>query len=71
MTFQINAWLEHPQPSLSISDKFSGTVLMEWRGAQLHRLLNKGGLVAEDFLRGGEQEQQALARELFLLCCQE
>ncbi|GAB0152791.1 MULTISPECIES: hypothetical protein [Marinobacterium] len=71
MTFQINAWLEHPQPSLSISDKLSGATLMEWKGPQLHRLFTKGGLVAEDFSHCGEQEQQALARELFLLCCQD
>ncbi|GAA0689699.1 hypothetical protein GCM10009104_15270 [Marinobacterium maritimum] len=71
MTFQINAWLEHPTPKLSISDKSSGMTLLEWQGAQLHRLLSKGGLVAEDFRRNSESEQQALARELFLLCCQE
>ncbi len=72
MTFQINAWLEHPtNPKLSISDKSSGMTLMEWQGAQLHRLLSKGGLVAEDFRRNSDSEQQALARELFLLCCQE
>ncbi|MBA4503101.1 PA4570 family protein [Marinobacterium marinum] len=71
MTFQINAWLERPNPKLSISDKNSGMTLLEWQGAQLHRLLNKGGLMAEDFRRPSESEQQALARELFLLCCQD
>jgi hypothetical protein len=71
MTFQINAWLEHPTPRLSICDKSSGMKLLEWQGAQLHRLLNKGGLVAEDFHRNNESDQQALARELFLLCCQD
>ncbi|MBR9827244.1 MAG: hypothetical protein GYB41_01100 [Oceanospirillales bacterium] len=71
MTFQINAWLEQPNPTLSISEKSSGLMLLQWQGAQLHRLLSKGGLVAEDFRHHGENQQQALARELFLLCCQE
>lgn len=71
MTFQINAWLEHPAPKLTISDKASGLLLLEWREPQLSRLLNKGGLVAADFRNGNEGEQQALARELFLLCCQD
>lgn len=71
MTFQINAWLDHPQPTLSICDKHSGMTLLQWQGAQLQRLLHKGGLVAADFQRHEESEQQALARELFLLCCQD
>ncbi|MBV0933091.1 PA4570 family protein [Marinobacterium weihaiense] len=71
MTFQINAWLERPNPTLSISDKNSGMMLLQWHGAQLQRLMNKGGLVAADFHRSSENEQQALARELFLLCCQD
>ncbi|MBP0048773.1 hypothetical protein H9C73_08480 [Marinobacterium sp. AK62] len=71
MTFQINAWLDHPEPKLTISDKASGMTLLEWQGAQLNRLLDKGGLVAADFHHGSDSEQQALARELFLLCCQD
>ncbi|WP_010322842.1 hypothetical protein [Marinobacterium stanieri] len=71
MTFQINAWLERPAPKLTISDKSSGMTLLEWQEPQLSRLLDKGGLVASDFGQGTEGDQQALARELFLLCCQD
>lgn len=45
--------------------------LLEWKEPQLSRLLDKGGLVASDFGQGTEGDQQALARELFLLCCQD
>ncbi|WP_207062603.1 hypothetical protein [Motiliproteus sp. SC1-56] len=65
MTYQVNAWLERPQPLLQVTDKRTGQVLIDWGPEQVRAMLDAGELRVEDLRQEGPA-LQAQVRELFL-----
>ncbi|MFT6913926.1 MAG: hypothetical protein ACJAWL_000212 [Motiliproteus sp.] len=65
MTYIVNAWLERDQPWLKVSDRRTGSLIMEWSSEQLRALFASGELCLED-LQGSETRLHETVKELFL-----
>lgn len=70
MTYQIDAWLERPDPYLKVTDKNTGIPVIDWNSERLHNLIERGAICADDFT-SPEKNQQELVKDLFLLSCLE
>jgi hypothetical protein len=69
MTFYINAWLNRPNPFVSVCDRNNGEELIRFDTPELHKHMNNGDLCLNDFCLNDHHEQQLLVRELLLLRC--
>jgi hypothetical protein len=70
MTYQINAWLERPDPYIEVTHKVRKIPVIQWNAEQIKEMISLGSLCPADFsdLRINEQE---LIKELFILSCME
>ena len=69
MIFCVNAWLERPDPFISVLNQNSGLEVMRFEKECLDNYLQAGDFCLEDFCSADIQQQQALVRDLLLLRC--
>lgn len=69
MSWQLDAWLERSTPVLRILDGSSGIPIAQFRGEEVHRLMERGELVTEDLLSTDREACKSLAGRLFSIAC--
>lgn len=68
MCYQIDAWLERPDPYLQVVHKERKIPVIQWRGRTIKEMIADGLLCPSDF-SDSNVNQQELLKELFLLSC--
>ncbi|MCW8884576.1 MAG: hypothetical protein OQK12_04870 [Motiliproteus sp.] len=66
MSYIINAWLEQPEPTLQVTSRITGQLLVSWKGERVRRLIDTGELDVND-LCSNQRDTVELVRELVML----
>jgi len=69
MTFQIDAWLERPDPQMRVIDTATGVVVAEFNQTEIQQLCDWGEICPQDFCEQCTKTQQALTQQLLLASC--
>ncbi|HID82227.1 MAG TPA: hypothetical protein EYH06_00375 [Chromatiales bacterium] len=69
MTFQIDAWLERPDPQMRVIDTATGVVVAEFNQTEIQQLCEWGEICPQDFCSRCAETQEALVKQLLLASC--
>ena len=69
MAYIINAWLDRPNPELTISNKEQGTTIMAFKSGELEQLVESGELCPHDLLSNNTQVLEDVILNLALYRC--
>ena len=67
MIFFINAWLDHPNPFISVHNHDTGKEVVRFEQQELETHLAEGNLSIQDFCSANAQHLPLLIKELLLL----
>ncbi len=66
MVFTINAWLEKPQPELSVVENDTGKIVAKWQGQALRSLFRNHVLSYEELQDSNKFRLKQLVQRLIL-----
>ena len=69
MTFYVNAWLNRPEPFVSLHNKLTGEVVAYFDKTSLQVCLEQGDFCIQDLCSAKPQAQQELVKCLLLKHC--
>lgn len=69
MTFQIDAWLERPDPQMRVIDTATGAVVAEFNQTEIQQLCDWGEICPQDFCNQCTETQESLVKQLLLASC--
>ena len=69
MVYAINAWLDCPQPQVTVFNTQSGVAMLTFEGDELEELIESGELYQSDLESNDPRLQMEIIRELALYRC--
>lgn len=66
---RINAWIERPEPIISLHSEMSNHLIAQWRGEAVRELLEQGVVTCQELFSEHPKVQQQAAHELLLTAC--
>ena len=69
MTYSINAWLDRPEPQLTVFNKRSGIAMMQFDSEEVDDLMASGELCLSDLYSNDSKILEEIVRKLALYRC--